>query len=185
MKLLILGHARHGKDTAAEYLRDRHGISFQSSSFFAAETVVRPALARRGMFYDSLEACYADRVNHRALWREIISDFNHDDPARLAKAILAVSDCYVGMRTARELWASRALFDAVLWVDASGRGIPPEDASSMSITFDPAWMIRIDNGGTLEAMQAHLDEWARSMSWSATGPQFPARSREVPAPFSV
>lgn len=108
MKLLILGHARHGKDTAAEYLRDAHGFSFQSSSLFLAANIVRPALAGRGLFYDSLEACYADRVNHRALWREIISDFNRDDPARLAKAILAVSDCYVGMRTARKLWATDA-----------------------------------------------------------------------------
>lgn len=167
MKLLILGHARHGKDTAAEYLRDAHGVSFQSSSLFLAANVVRPALAARGLLYDSLDACYADRVNHRALWRDIIADFNGDDPARLAKAILAVSDCYVGMRTARELWASRALFDAILWIDASGRGMPPEDVSSMDITFDPAWMIRIDNGGPVTTMQAQLDDWVRAASWAA------------------
>lgn len=167
MKLLILGHARHGKDTAAEYLRDVHGLSFRSSSLFLAETVVRPALAERGITYPDLEACYADRVNHRALWRDIIADFNGEDPARLAKAILAVSDCYVGMRTARELWASRALFDAILWIDASGRGLPPEGRDSMDITFDPAWMIRIDNGDTLEAMQAQLDAWMRAASWAA------------------
>jgi hypothetical protein len=165
MKLLILGHARHGKDSAAEYLRDRHGLSFRSSSLFLAETVVRPALAERGITYPDLEACYADRVNHRALWRDIIADFNAADPARLAKAILAVSDCYVGMRTARELWASRSLFDAILWIDASGRGLPPEGKDSMDITFDPAWMIRIDNGGSLEAMQQQLDDWIRAASW--------------------
>ncbi|MGL5446586.1 MAG: hypothetical protein ACRDBL_04680 [Rhabdaerophilum sp.] len=165
MKLLILGPARHGKDTAAEYLRDAHGVSFQSSSLFLAETVVRPALAGGGIFYDSIEACYADRVNHRALWREIIADFNGDDPARLAKAILAVSDCYVGMRTERELWASRSLFDAILWIDASGRGVPPEGADSMEISFDPAWMARIDNGGTVEEMRAQLDDWVRVGSW--------------------
>lgn len=170
MKLLILGHARHGKDTAAEYLRDRHGISVHSSSLFLAANVIRPALAGRGMFYDSLEACYADRVNHRALWRELIEDFNRDDPARLAKAILAQSDCYVGMRMEREFWASRALFDVIFWIDASGRGLPPEDASSMTITFDPAWMVRIDNGGPLDAMQAQLDDWIRSASWVAAGP---------------
>lgn len=167
MKLLILGHARHGKDTAAEYLNVRHGISFASSSLFLAETVIRPALAGRGMFYDSLADCYADRVNHRALWRELIEDFNRDDPARLAREILAQADCYVGMRMAREFWASRALFDAILWIDASARGLPPEGRESMDITFDPAWMIRIDNGGPVEAMQAQLDEWVRSISWAA------------------
>jgi hypothetical protein len=177
MKLLILGHARHGKDTAAEYLRDVHGVSFQSSSYFLAANVVRPALAGRGMFYDSLDECYADRVNHRALWREIIGEFNGEDPARLAKAILEVSDCYVGMRTQREYWASRPLFDAILWIDASGRGIPPEGSDSMDITFDPAWMIRIDNGGPVEAMRRQLDEWMRSLSWSESGPQFSDSSR--------
>jgi hypothetical protein len=165
VKLLILGHARHGKDTAAEYLRDRHGVSFHSSSLFLAANVIRPALAGRGMFYDSFAECYADRVNHRALWRELIEDYNAEDPARLAKAILAEADCYVGMRMAREFWASRSLFDAIFWIDASERGLPPEDASSMTITFDPAWMIRIDNGGPLEAMHAQLDDWIRTASW--------------------
>lgn len=166
MKLLILGHARHGKDTAAEHLRARHGISYHSSSEFLAANVIRPALAGRGMFYDSLAECYADRVNHRALWRELIEDYNRDDPARLAKAILAEADCYVGMRMAREFWASRALFNAVLWIDASARGLPPEDASSMTITFGPAWMVRIDNGGTVEVMERQLDDWVRAAGWA-------------------
>lgn len=164
-KLLILGYARHGKDTAAEYLRDRHGITFRSSSEFLAGNVVRPALAGHKMFYDSLTACYADRVNHRALWREIIEDYNRHSPDRLAKAILAEVDCYVGMRMQREYDAARPLFDAVLWIDGSGRGLPPEGADSMNIAFDAAAMIRIDNGGTLENLHAQLDDWMRAASW--------------------
>lgn len=166
-RILILGHARHGKDTAAEHLRDAHGIAFRSSSAFLAETVVRPELSRRGIGYPDFAACYADRFNHRALWREIIEDYNVEDPARLAKAILAEADCYVGMRMQREYWASRALFDVIFWIDASGRDLPPESADSMTISFDPAWMVRIDNGGTLEAMQAQLDDWMCSASWVA------------------
>jgi hypothetical protein len=165
--ILVIGYARHGKDTAAEHLRDAHGVSFISSSAFLAETVVRPALAARGLFYDSPEACYADRVNHRALWRELIEDFNRDDPARLARAILERADCYVGMRQTRELWASRALFRRIFWIDASARGLPPEGRDSMDIAFDPAWMIRIDNGGSVEAMKAQLDNWMRAGSWAA------------------
>ena len=180
MKLLILGHARHGKDTAAEYLRDAHELSFRSSSLFLAQTVVRPALAERGLTYPDLEACYADRVNHRALWRELIEDYNAHDPARLAKAILAVSDCYVGMRTAREYEASRPLFDAVLWIDASARSLPPEGRDSMTIDFDPARMIRIDNGGTVAAMQTQLDDWMRAASWAKTGLQRMAKSPAAP-----
>lgn len=165
LRFLILGHARHGKDTAAEYLRDKYGIEFRSSSLFLAETVVRPALECRGIAYPTLEACYADRVRHRALWREIIEDYNRDDGARLAKAILAESDCYVGMRTLREYEASRALFNVILWIDATGRGIPPESRDSMTITFDPGWMLRVDNGGTLEQLHEELDAVMMSLSW--------------------
>lgn len=165
MKILILGHARHGKDTAAEYLRDRHGVSFISSSLFLAEHVVMPQLEQRGICYTDLATCYADRVNHRALWREIIEDYNRDDAARLAKAILATADCYVGMRMQREFKASRPLFGAVLWIDASARGLPPESADSMTIAFDPAVMLRIDNGGTLRQLQVQLDVMMRSASW--------------------
>ena len=165
--VLILGYARHGKDTAAEHLRDAHGIPFRSSSLFLAETVVMPELAGRGIAYPDLDACYADRVNHRALWREIIEDYNRDEPARLAKAILAEADCYVGMRMAREYWASRSLFDVIFWIDASDRGLPPEGTDSMDIAFDPAWMVRIDNGGTFDAMKAQIDAWMRTLSWAA------------------
>lgn len=159
-KVLILGHARHGKDTSAEYLRDHHGLAFQSSSLFLAEHVVRPALAERGIEYATLVQCYDDRVNYRALWREIIEEYNRDDPARLAKEILAVSDCYVGMRTEREYRAARPLFDYVLWIDSSGRGLPPEPRDSMTIVCDPGDMLVIENSSTLDQFESKLRTWA-------------------------
>jgi hypothetical protein len=163
VKLLILGHGRHGKDTVAEYLRDRHGVSFVSSSLFLAETVIRPALVDHGLVYDSLDACYEDRVNHRCLWRDIIAEYNGDDPARLARAVLAVSDCYVGMRTDREYLAARSLFDAVMWVDATARGLPNDP--SLTIPFRSDQMIMIDNNGSLVETYAQLDGWMRAMGW--------------------
>lgn len=174
MKLLILGHGRHGKDTVAEYLRARHGIAFRSSSLFLAETVVRPELARRGITYPDLDACYEDRVNHRCLWRDIILAYNGEDKARLAKAILAVSDCYVGMRSIEEYRAARRLFDAVMWVDAAARGMPEDP--SLTIEFEPD-MILIDNNGTLDETYEQVDDWMRALSWSANGPQFSGCSR--------
>lgn len=147
-KLLILGHARHGKDTFAELLHDRHGLTFHGSSLFAAEVAVRPHLARLGIVYDTVEHCYADRHNHRAAWFDAITAYNSRDRARLAKEILDVADCYVGMRSADEYAASRHLFDLVVWVDAARRGKPAEPRSSMSIRFDPREMVHIDNSGT-------------------------------------
>jgi|LNFM01.1.fsa_nt_gb hypothetical protein len=163
MKLLILGHGRHGKDTVAEYLRDHHGVSFVSSSLFLAETVVRPALVEHGLDYDTLDACYEDRVNHRVLWRDIIAAYNGEDPARLAQAVLAVSDCYVGMRTDREYLAARSLFDCVMWVDASARGLPNDP--SLTIPFRSDEMVLIDNNGSLEQTYAQMDDWMRALSW--------------------
>lgn len=165
MKILVLGHARHGKDTLAEHLWEAHGLSSHSSSAFLADSFVRPHLAARGLVYDSLEACYADRVNHRELWRDLIEAFNAADPARLARAILSRADCYVGMRTVREYDASRGLFELILWVDASGRGVPPEGRGSMEIEYDPNRMLRIDNGGTIAELQAQVDDVLRASSW--------------------
>lgn len=164
MKLLIIGHGRHGKDTVAEHLRDEHGLSFVSSSYFLAERVVRPALVEHGLTYDTLEACYEDRVNHRVLWRDIIRAYNGDDPARLARAILEVSDCYVGMRSHEEYIASRHLFNAVMWVDAFRRGLPADD--SLTIEYDPSRMIRIENGGSLDDTCEQVDNWMQTLSWS-------------------
>lgn len=157
-KLLILGHARHGKDTVAEMLRDRHGFSFASSSYFAMQKVIRPALAEIGINYTSDEECYADRVNHRGFWYDKICEYNGGGPSRLAEEILVDHDMYVGMRANDEYVASRPMFDFVVWVDSSGRGIPPEDSSSMTIEYDPQRMVLINNGGTLEDLAAAIDD---------------------------
>lgn len=164
-KLLVIGHGRHGKDTVAEILRDQHGFTFASSSFFAAESVVRPALAACGVTYDSLEACYADRANHRAFWYEAISTYNSGGRSRLAEAILVDHDIYVGMRSAAEYAASRDLFDLVVWVDASRRGLPPEPVKSMDIVYDPKTMNLIDNGGSLADLEKNVADFARALTW--------------------
>ena len=64
MNIVITGHARHGKDTVCEYLRDNHGLSFVSYSRICLKKVVFPVLRKR-YGYRSLDDCYADRVNHR------------------------------------------------------------------------------------------------------------------------
>jgi hypothetical protein len=155
-KILILGWARHGKDTVAEILRDVHGYTFASSSMFCAEEVCRPAMAELGITYDTLEECYADRVNHRATWYEAIKAYNAEDPARLAKGILESGDLYVGMRSAYEFAEARKLFSHIWWVDASGRGLPPEPRDSMDIDFEEDEFTLISNNGTLEDLHREI-----------------------------
>lgn len=163
-KILILGWARHGKDTVADFMQQRHGLDLRSSSWFLADRCVRPYLAERGVNYDSLFDCYEDRVNHRAAWHDAIVAYN-EDPTRLTREILAVSDGYIGMRADREFQASKHLFDQIFWVDASDRGLPPEPKSSMDIEFDPAEMVFINNSGPLEELGDRVDAALREPAW--------------------
>jgi len=148
---MVVGHARHGKDTVAELLMER-GYTFISSSMAAAERVVLPYLKAKGIHYDSVEDCFQDRGNHRAEWYNAITGYNTPDKARLGREIYKDYDVYCGLRNSREFHALRneGAFDVSIFVDASER-LPLEDKSSMGI--EP-WMADyvLDNNGTLEEL---------------------------------
>jgi len=180
-KVLLLGYGRHGKDTVAEMLRDHYGLSFTSSSLFCAEKVMMPAFLRARqewlstplgpetgktsipMLYDSVEACFNDRHNHRKFWFDEIERFNTPDKASLGKAIFAEHDIYCGLRSKREFAAVKnsGLYDVCIWVDRSDH-VPPEDKSSC--TVEP-WMADyvLDNNGTLEELRFNLDQLMTSL----------------------
>lgn len=157
-RLIITGHARHGKDTVCEMLAKKHGLRFTSSSQFVAEKAVRPWLAERGIVYPSFEEMYADRVNHRADWFDAISNYCKDDGARLGRELFeSGNDIYCGLRNIRELVAMREqrIVDRVIWVDASKR-LPPEPESSMTIEPGDCDFV-LDNNGTLEDLARVVD----------------------------
>lgn len=158
-KLILVGHGRHGKDTACEYLRDKFGFRFGSSSEFCAEHVVMPWMhANTDLRYDSWEDCFEDRHNgnNRANWYNAITAFNTPDKSRLGRAILERNDIYNGLRNRAELWAMQAtgLVDAVVWVDRTDH-VPLEPRSSM--TIEP-WMadFHVDNNGSLDELERNL-----------------------------
>jgi hypothetical protein len=157
MKLLIIGHGRHGKDTVAEYLSARHGLTFKSSSMHCAENVVYPAL-KDVYGYKSVDECFNDRSNHRSEWYDLIAGYCKDDLARIGREIFEVSDIYCGLRNKREFHAIRnnGLVDYVIWVDRSDY-LETEPKSSMSL--EP-WMADyiIDNNGTLEQLYRNIDD---------------------------
>lgn len=149
-KLLVIGHAGHGKDTVCEILHLLYDLKFQSSSYFVAEKAVRPYLAIKGLEYNTLEDCYADRINHRALWHDAIAEYNKDDPAKLGMELFAQYDVYCGLRSKIEYehLKLRNAFDCVWWIDGQIR-VEPESASSMKLTLDDADFY-INNNGNKE-----------------------------------
>jgi hypothetical protein len=71
IKLMILGSARHGKDSMAEILRDEFGMTFESSSQ-AASDIFLYDLMKEKYGYETSEECFEDRHNHRQEWYEAI-----------------------------------------------------------------------------------------------------------------
>lgn len=144
MKIMICGHARHGKDTLAEML----GLTFKSSSEVALEEVIWPEIGHR---YPDKQACFDDRTNNREVWHNLITAYNTPDLTRLARDIYSKNDMYVGIRNREEFYAAKAvgLFQLSIWVDASER-LPPEPSSSNKMLKSDCDIV-IDNNGTLES----------------------------------
>lgn len=158
MKLLVLGHGRHGKDTVCEMLNKNFGLTFQSSSLFAAEHVVMPYLAERGVTFPDVASCYEARGSYRKEWHEAIAEFNAENPARLGEMIFAQYDIYCGLRSMLEFSAmyQRGMFDAALWVFRPQ--LPLESRDSMKLTPNIA-DLHIHNDGSLEELEAQV-KWA-------------------------
>jgi hypothetical protein len=171
MKLMIIGHARHGKDTVAEQLQKRYRMKFVSSSVWCAENIMMSAFLKKAKAtpdksrssgcaefpYGSVKECFEDRVNHREFWHKTIAEYCEADLPRVGLQILDANDIYVGCRNFREFEALKACaaFDFSIWVDASKR-LPPEDERSMGLFPWQADYI-LDNNGTIEQMAKGLN----------------------------
>lgn len=180
-KIVVMGYARHGKDTVCELLRDKYGLTFTSSSQFCAERVVFPAVQQMWADYNdeqkgrnlpppsvpnykTADECFADRGNHRALWFDLITAHNTPDKARLGREIFEENHVYCGIRNAREFHGLKnaGVFDWAIWVDATERGMPIEDKSSC--TVEP-WMADfiLDNNGSVEDLERNLEVLMRGI----------------------
>ena len=157
MKLMVMGYGRHGKDTVCEMLGQVFGMTYESSSRAAAEIFLFDSLAPV-LGYKTVDECFDDRHNYRALWHELIKAYNAADKARLARGIFSRADIYAGIRAKDELEAARAegLFDYAVWVDASDRH-PPEDASSCAVHATDTDYILYNNGTLCELRSAVID----------------------------
>lgn len=150
MKLIVLGHGGHGKDSVCEMLSRVFDLTFVSSSWAACDLVVYPALKEK-FGYQNADRCFADRRNKREEWYSLISEYNTPDKTRLAREIFKFADIYCGLRCADEFRAIKAagLFDYAIWVDASGR-VKAEPSSSCTVTPDLADVVLNNNGSTAD-----------------------------------
>lgn len=155
MKILIIGHAGHGKDTAAEYLKEQFQLTYSSSSEMANKLFLFDML--KDIYgYKTEQECFDDRGNKRAIWYDAICKFNTPNKTRLAECIIEKHDCYVGMRSIDEYneCYNQNMFDMVVFVDASER-LPKEDESSFTIPKSVADVV-IENNGTIEEFKRKL-----------------------------
>lgn len=156
MKLFICGYGRHGKDTAANFLKARFGMNFVSSSMFMAERVVMPyLLEEHDMDYDSAEECFEDRHNHREKWHIAIADYNKEDLTRLSREIFEQYDIYVGIRSCAEFLASRELADLSIWIKDPRK--PDEGRESCSI-IEQDCDFTVLNSGSIDYLHRKLNK---------------------------
>ena len=155
LKLLVIGHGRHGKDTVCEILEKNYNYSFESSSQFCSKLFIYDNLKDK-YGYANEEECYSDRHNHRAEWYNAICNYNEKDAATLGREIFKAHDIYCGLRNKREFFAMKntGVFDYAIWVDRSNH-LPPESKESMSLEH---WMAdyTIDNNGTLNDLNFNI-----------------------------
>ena len=156
-KIMVIGHARHGKDEVGELLTKLLGLQYISSSLICMEEFCFDAM-KEEFGYETIEECYADRDNHRTLLHWLIRIYNWHDKAAVSKLILQERnmDMYLGIREIRELQESKrqGVHDVVVWVDALSRK-PKESKSSFNISITEADYI-IDNNGPVEALEGEV-----------------------------
>jgi hypothetical protein len=145
MKLNINGYAQHGKDTVADLFCEEAKLVKVSASHIYARLI--RDLGVLGP-YESVEACYQDRVNHRKEWYNFIRRETKSNPFFFVDMCLYEGDMYVGHRSQWEFEQTRCAFDATIWVDASGRGMPQEPEDSCDLTVHGHDYV-IDNGMSL------------------------------------
>lgn len=160
---LIIGHGRHGKTEATNYLIEKHGFKAAGSSEICADLLKplldvingeKPAIEHFNERHELTDVIPTGRGNSE-IWNRAISLINAVDKSSLAKHILSKNDIYTGMRCFREYEASKHLFNVILYIDAAPR-VDYVDPT-FNIKFDKTCMRKIINNGVKEDMFKQLD----------------------------
>jgi dephospho-CoA kinase len=117
LKVLVIGHARHGKTTVSQILSSHFGLSFKDTSDAVCEIVIFDKLKDK-FGYKTKEECFADKENKRKEWFDAIKEYNEMDKTRLAKIIMENYDIYCGLRDATQMYLCQkeGVFDVTIAV---------------------------------------------------------------------
>jgi hypothetical protein len=160
-KILVVGHAQHGKDTFAQLLAQNLGLrSPISSSQLACDLFLFEILrSKYGMAYETPKIAWEDRGHFRSLWFDEICLYNEKDPSRLCRQILEHSDIHTGIRSRAEYEASKHLFDLIIWVDRAQHCML-ESKESMQLTEEDGQVV-VDNNGSLDDLGVAAREFCK------------------------
>ena len=120
MKIAICGPGRCGKDTAAHWLKANTSLRYSRST---SEVIVPHVAKKLGL---SVEETYRKRHEFRQLMFETGIELRQNDPAFLARTVLAEGDICNGVRDRREMQAvlDEQLVDLAIWIDRPW--LPPD-----------------------------------------------------------
>lgn len=153
-KILIIGDARHGKDTVAEIICKNSDFRSLSSSIAALDIFLFDVLnGKYELKYNSKQDAFKDRVNHRDIWYSEICEYNRHDSTRLVKDILKKASIYIGLRNSVEIDSAikENLFDYIIGVYDYRKKRESLNSNTANV-FKYSDLI-INNNGTLEDLE--------------------------------
>lgn len=159
MKVGVIGHGRHGKDSVAEFLAKNSPLNYYAGTSVYAADRVYPWLCERYEWarkYPNATACWLHRHENREEWAAAIADINRDDPVQLYRDCLAHQELLTGIRWRREFEAINAakLVDTWIWVERPGFPLDP----TCELTRDDADSF-IRNDGDLIDLEMKVIRW--------------------------
>ena len=172
-RILVVGHARHGKDTVALYMQKMHDYRFVSPSWMYLMEVIWPAirgvyqtsttfrnvreLAEMEIQYENVSDALEYKGEHRKLWFDLISEWLSGDLLRAARIVYGDGHIHCGIRRVDEFTAVCEEFNPyVVWVNSLERGVPPEPKESFQLTESMAHWV-LDNSQGLPHLYKAID----------------------------
>jgi hypothetical protein len=155
-KVLVVGHAQHGKDTVCEEIAAATGLkNAGTTSVYLAKYVA----AREGVDVDTAYANRRRSEADRQRWRQIGDEIRTNDPALLVREAFKVGEVTGGCRGLPEITAVRSegLADLIVWVDASPR-VGPDS----TMEFGPEWadVVLLNSAPDEHVFRSRVYDWA-------------------------